>query len=72
MTQAQALKIISKALTPTFARLAFGANLYEAGDRHSPFAVRAHTERQKIRKALEVLTGPKQLEMFIRGNEKGG
>lgn len=63
MTEAQALKIITEALKPTFARLAFGANLYEAGDR-SPFAVRSHTGRQKIRKALEVLSGPKQLEMF--------
>ncbi len=64
MTEAQALKIITEALKPTFARLAFGANLYAAGDHHSHFAVRAHTERQKVRKALEVLAGPKQLEMF--------
>lgn len=64
MKQSQALKIITEALAPTFARLAFAANLYEAGDR-SIFAVQAYKKRERITEALAALEGPKQLEMFL-------
>lgn len=55
MTREQAIRMVEKALTPTLNKLAFGANLYDIGSRAS-FAVKAHKERQKIRKAMEILT----------------
>lgn len=63
MTSDQALKIITEALAPTFKQLAFAANLYGAGDR-SHYAVWAYKKRERIRKALEVLAGPKQLSLL--------
>ncbi len=66
MTKKQAVKVLEKAIIPYMRPRAFGAKLYDLGDR-APFAIRDHNERARVTEALQVLTKdePVQLRMEI-------
>ena len=66
MKRKTAIKVVNDALKPTLQRLAFGANLYDAGVREL-FCIRDHKKRERIREAMSTILadeGPRQMTFF--------
>lgn len=67
MKKKTAIKVIERALKPTLQRLAFGANLYNAGVRDL-FCARDYKERERILKALATLADNGQaIQLLLPG-----
>lgn len=62
MTKKQAAKVIEKGLIPYMRARAFGAKLFDLGDR-GPFAIRDHNERARVTEALHILTKDEPVQL---------
>ena len=64
MNRTQALKTIRDAIKPELQKLAYSANMYEAGYHSAPFE-RSYQKREKIRQAMAVLEQGAEVQMKL-------